>query len=194
MFGTGGGPDKSELCGKIDGRQKHISVHLVCSAAVFDWLNRALRLVIIGLLVAIFGTTAWAESNAGDHTHAQTHSRTPRTHKNPPPRAKVAAKKKRPTVPHKKKAIAKRPKPVANVKPAQSGPRVAPKRHHEPLTQVRKVPSPALAEHHRPVEAEKPRAAKAGNDSPPSSEVATPAPPKPPEAPEVQAPKSPVLD
>ena len=161
---------------------------------MFDRLNRASCWVLIGLLVAIFGNPAWAESNAGNRAHAQTHSPTPRTHKSPVPHAKASAKKKRPTVPHKKKAVAKRPRPVAKVKPAQSGPRVAPKRHREPLTQSRKAPSAAVAEHHRPVEADKPRAAKAGNDSPPSSEVATPAPPKAPEVPEVQAPKSPSLD
>ena len=144
----------------------------------------------LAVLVAVFAAwPAHAEVKHQGHPKAPAAHGASRPHGKPAVHAKVA-KKKRPTVPQKKKAVAKRPKASLKAsKHPQSGPKVLPKPNHETLTPVLKVP---------PTASNTPgfNASPSSFDSSPAEEkpkheLVSPEPPKAPDVPQVQGPKPP---
>lgn len=192
---------------KIVRERKHISVHLVCSETVFETQFRWLRWATVGVFIAISSVSAWAAPNAEHQGQAEPHRHIAKPHKTPAPHAKVAPKKKRPTVSHK--PAAKRFSNHSSASPHKVA--AQKKRVHTPTTRPASTSHPlAATKAHKfePVrdfrdsnreEVEKPRIAKAPESGSPTKTLTSPAavsppPPKEPDVPTVQAPKAPDVE
>jgi hypothetical protein len=195
------------LC-KIVQEQKHISVHLVCSEMVFETELRWLRWVAGLIFVAISGTPAWGAPTSEHGAQAEHHRRITKPHKNPAPHAKVAPKKKRPTVSHAKKAGAKRlsnhssasrfsnhssasPHKVAAGKKRVQTPTSRPASTARPLTDTKPHKYEPVRDFRDRGESEKPQTVKAPESEPKTKAITSPTPPKEPDVPTVQAPSVP---
>ncbi len=171
--------------------QKHISVHLVCSEAVFETELRWLRWVVLGIFVAISGTQAWAAPASEQGAQAEHHRRIAKPHKNPAPHAKVAPKKKRPTVSHAKKPVVKSPHKVAARKKRTHTPTSRPASTARPLTDTKPHKYEPVRDFRDRGEVEKPQSVKAPVSEPKTKAMTAPTPPKEPDVPTVQAPSVP---
>ena len=149
------------------------------------------RWVTIGLFVAISGGPALAAQDAQHRSPTEPHRRTAKTPKNPALHAKVMPKKKRPTVPHQKRRVAKQHKANARSRHARNGNRSLPKAHKLADTQSHKATLESETRNAKRAEPEKPRHLGARDEVHPAREVTPPTPPKEPDAPKVKSPKEP---